>query len=100
VAQWLAQATHNRLVAGSTPAGPTFFPPNILFAAPIQGMVFDSSRAYIFHHFFFLPERQINISPLKSPSQYRSTKIPPADLLRTVLLTGTMKEQKYAKTRY
>jgi hypothetical protein len=77
VAQWLAQATHNRLVAGSTPAGPTFFPPNILFVAriqgmvfdstagpiffppnilfvaSIQGMVFDSSRAYIFHHFFF-----------------------------------------------
>ena len=24
VAQWLAQATHNRLVAGSNPAGPTF----------------------------------------------------------------------------
>ena len=26
VAQWLAQATHNRLVAGPTPAGPTFPP--------------------------------------------------------------------------
>src|SRR5262245_4608139 len=24
MAQWLAQATHNRLVAGSNPAGPTF----------------------------------------------------------------------------
>jgi hypothetical protein len=24
VAQWLAQTTHNRLVAGSTPAGPTY----------------------------------------------------------------------------
>ena len=24
VAQWLAQTTHNRLVAGPTPAGPTF----------------------------------------------------------------------------
>jgi hypothetical protein len=24
VAQWLAQATHNRLVDGSTPSGPTF----------------------------------------------------------------------------
>ena len=25
MAQWLAQATHNRLVAGSNPAGPTFW---------------------------------------------------------------------------
>ena len=24
VAQWLAQTTHNRLVAGPTPAGPTY----------------------------------------------------------------------------
>jgi hypothetical protein len=24
MAQWLAQATHNRLVAGSNPAGPTY----------------------------------------------------------------------------
>jgi hypothetical protein len=26
VAQWLAQGTHNSLVAGSNPAGPTFSP--------------------------------------------------------------------------
>ena len=28
MAQWLAQATHNRLVVGSNPTGPTF-PPSI-----------------------------------------------------------------------
>lgn len=57
VAQWLAQATHNRLVAGSTPAGPTFHASVIaseakqfLVRGAIQGRVypsdtmFDSSR--------------------------------------------------------
>jgi peptidoglycan/xylan/chitin deacetylase (PgdA/CDA1 family) len=44
VAQWLAQATHNRLVAGSNPAGPTF---DLRFwsQASFQEMVFESSRA-------------------------------------------------------
>ena len=43
VAQWLAQATHNRLVAGSNPAGPT----SILGSALIERMVFESSRTHL-----------------------------------------------------
>ncbi len=41
VAQWLAQATHNRLVAGSNPAGPTH-----LVVASVEEMVFETSRAH------------------------------------------------------
>jgi len=32
MAQWLAQATHNRLVVGSNPTGPTDFEENSLFS--------------------------------------------------------------------
>ena len=31
VAQWLAQATHNRLVTGSNPVGPTFYSRSLSF---------------------------------------------------------------------
>ena len=44
VAQWLAQATHNRLVAGSNPAGPT----SILGSALIERMVFEFLAFYKF----------------------------------------------------
>ncbi len=42
MAQWLAQATHNRLVVGSNPTGPTFdafFKEQFMFQRPSSVLV-------------------------------------------------------------
>ena len=49
MAQWLAQETHNPLVAGSNPAGPTFLPGFSIKTAYFQRKIgcFDSSIGHV-----------------------------------------------------
>ena len=63
IAQWLEQATHNRLVGGSNPSGPTILSKHGFFSGParrVLGEILKHHKALVLANFHARPLSPVN----------------------------------------